>query len=94
MPGFTPGLPIGCDPGLTAFSVGIAAVLCRAGGAIALLPKREMLGGALARAAINRMHNVGLTGLRRAARIVWDTGYGVGAVVIGIVLSAIAMQVS
>ena len=90
---FTPGLPIGYDPGLTALSVVIAAVLCTAGFAIALMPKREMLGGALTGAAISAMHYVGMAGLRAPAQIVWDANYVVASVVIGIILSAVAMHV-
>ena len=89
---FQPGFPVGYDGGLTILSVAIAAVLCAAGFALALKPHSALYGGALTGAAISIMHYVGMSALRVPANAVWDANYVAASVIIGIVLTALAMH--
>jgi len=89
---FQPGIPVGYDIGLTALSVFIAAVLCGTGFALAFKPGLAMWGGALTGLAIGAMHYVGMWAVRVPAAAVWDVNYVTASVLIGIVLTALAMR--
>ena len=89
---FQPGIPMGYDIGLTILSVIIAAGLCGAGFAWALMPNAALFGGALTGAAIGSMHYVGMAAVRAPADAIWDPGYVTASVLIGIVLTALAMK--
>jgi signal transduction histidine kinase len=91
---FRPGLPVAHDAGLTILSVIVAAALCSLGFALALRPRGAALGGALTGAAISAMHYAGMTAVRISADAHWDLGYVVASVLIGVALSAAAMQVA
>ena len=91
---FRLGLPVGYDGGLTVLSVIIAAALCSLGFALALQPRCAAIGGALTGAAISAMHYAGMTAVRVSADAHWDMTYVVASVLIGVVLSAAAMQVA
>jgi len=88
------GLPVGYDAGLTALSVVIAATLCGAGFALALSRFGAIVGGAVTGAAISAMHYVGMAGVRLPADAVWDPRYVVASVIIGVVVTALAMHVA
>jgi signal transduction histidine kinase len=90
---FRPGLPVAYDGGLTILSVIIAAALCSVGFALALLPRGAALGGAFTGVAISAMHYAGMTAVRVSADAQWDRNYVIASVVIGVLLSAAAMQV-
>jgi signal transduction histidine kinase len=89
---FQPGIPVGYDEGLTILSVVIAAGLCSLGFAWALRPGQALLGGALTGAAISIMHYVGMSAVRVPADAVWDASYVTASVLIGVVLTALAMH--
>ncbi|HXJ00044.1 MAG TPA: MHYT domain-containing protein [Micropepsaceae bacterium] len=91
---FRPGLPVAYDGGLTALSVIIAVAMCSLGFSLAVQPRCAALGGALTGAAISTMHYAGMTAVRVSADAHWDGIYVVASVLIGVVLSAAAMQVA
>ncbi len=91
---FQTGLPVGYDPGLTILSVIVAAVLSAGGFHITLHPKRALLGGALVGAAISTMHYIGMAAVRAPADAVWDMNYVTASVVIGVILTAVAMHLA
>jgi signal transduction histidine kinase len=91
---FRAGLPVTYDGGLTALSIVIAVTLCSLGFALALRPGSAALGGALTGAAISAMHYTGMMAVRISASPHWDMGYVVASVVIGVGLSAAAMQIA
>ena len=90
---FNPGFPVGYDQGFTALSIVIAVLLCSAGFALSLRNGFAPVGGALTGAAISAMHYVGMAALRTPATAVWDHTYIVASVLIGVGLTAAAMQV-
>jgi len=92
---FRPGLPVAFDITLTALSVLIAIVLSGAGIAISIRDRRYALpGGAVVGLAVAAMHYTGMAALQLPAILVWDTGYVLASLVIGVTLSAAAYRVA
>ena len=90
---YRPGVAVAYDPTLTILSVGIAALLCGVGFALALGRPGPMIGGAVTGAAIGAMHYVGMAAVRIPALAIWDWHYVVASAVIGISAMALGMQV-
>ncbi|HVU19413.1 MAG TPA: MHYT domain-containing protein [Rhizomicrobium sp.] len=88
------GLPVTYDVQQTAFSAIIAAVLCGAGFKLALTRVGAASGGAVAGAAICAMHYAGMAAVRIPANAHWDLTYVVGSLVIGVVLTALALHIA
>lgn len=88
------GLPVGYEPGLTLLSVVIAIVVSTAGFSIAMSRPGPVAGGAITGAAISAMHYAGMASVRIPADAVWNLGYVAASVVIGIVMSALALHVA
>jgi signal transduction histidine kinase len=86
------GLPMGYDAGLTALSVIIAASMCAVGFGVALT--RPVIGGIITGAAISAMHYIGMAGVDLPAIAVWDMRYVAVSVVIGVMVTAIALPVA
>ena len=91
---FRSGLPVGYDAGPTVLSIIIAVALCSFGFAVSLKPKCAALGGAITGAAISVMHYVGMAAVRIPADAHWDMSFVAASVLIGVVLSALAMHVT
>ena len=89
---YEPGIPVGYDEGLTFVSAVIAIVLCTAGFAISLRKGYAAAGGAVAGAAIATMHYVGMAAVRLPAYPVWDASYVAASWIIGVLLTAITLQ--
>ena len=87
------GLPVGYDAAQTALSVIIAATMSGIGFTIAL-SRGALIGGAVTGAAISAMHYVGMSAVRMPALAVWDARYVVVSVIIGIVVTALGMQMA
>ncbi len=88
------GLPVGYDPGGTFASVVIAMTVSAVGFSLAVSRAGALAGGAVAGAAIAAMHYVGMNALRIGASPVWDPGFVVASIVIGVVLSALALHMA
>lgn len=89
---FETGLPLGFEPGLTAFSAVIAATLCGAGFALAASRAGGAVGGVVTGGAISAMHYTGMAALEVPARAVWDLPYMLASVLIGISLTGLALH--
>ncbi len=86
--------PVTLDPVLTIASLMVAMVGCFMGFAVAAWGRHEAygaVGGALFGAAIAAMHFTGMTAYRVDGIVEWDMVYVVTAIVMGIVLSSVAV---
>jgi signal transduction histidine kinase len=88
------GLPVAYDVPLTALSVLIAATVSGVGFALAFSRAGAAVGGAVTGAAICFMHYTGMAAVRIPAQAYWDPGYVVASLLIGVVLTAIALHFS
>ncbi|HMG47349.1 MAG TPA: EAL domain-containing protein [Allosphingosinicella sp.] len=90
---FQPDLPVGYDFGLTLLSVAAAILINGAGWWVALRGTRwsALAGGALLGGGIGTMHYIGMSALNMAGWLVWDRGFVLVSILIGIVLSAAAL---
>src|SRR5262249_46776065 len=68
-------------------------ILCAGGFLLALQKGFAWIGGGLTGAAISLMHYVGMAALQIPAMAVWDSSYVVASVLIGVLLSSVAMKV-
>ncbi len=86
-------IPVTYDLGLTAASLMIAALA--AVGAFALCSKGDVfstvVGGAILGLGISCMHFTGMHSLAIAGHLEWDLNYAAAAVILGVVLSVLAM---
>jgi signal transduction histidine kinase len=94
MLGYQTGLPVAYDVSQTVLSALVAASLCGLGFRIALTKAGPVIGGGIAGVAISAMHYIGMAALEIPARLIWDSRYVVASLVIGIVASAVALQVA
>ena len=85
------GLPIAFAPGLTVLSAVIAMTLCGAGFAIALRINGA-LGGIVTGSAISAMHYIGMAAVEMPARAVWNAGYVISSVLIGVSMTGLALH--
>jgi diguanylate cyclase (GGDEF)-like protein len=90
---FQPDLPVGYDFGLTLLSVAAAVLINGAGWWVALRAARwsALAGGALLGGGIGTMHYIGMSALNIAGWMVWDRGFVLASILIGIALSAAAL---
>jgi signal transduction histidine kinase len=88
------GLPVVYDIRQTAFSAVIAAALCGAGFRLALTRVGPAAGGAIAGAAICAMHYAGMAAVRIPATPHWNIGYVAASLLVGIVLTSLALQIA
>ncbi len=91
---FKSALPISYDVALTALSIGAAIVIATAGFAIALETRFRLMGGAVLGAAVATMHFLGMEALRGPVVVQWETDFVVASLVLGIALSALALNVA
>jgi diguanylate cyclase (GGDEF)-like protein len=90
---YQPDLPVGYDFGLTLLSVAAAVLINGAGWWVALRGTRGsvLAGGALLGGGIGTMHYIGMSALNMAGWLVWDRGFVLVSIALGIVLSAAAL---
>ncbi|HEY8699330.1 MAG TPA: MHYT domain-containing protein [Rhizomicrobium sp.] len=88
------GLPVAYDVWLTALSVVIAASISALGFTLAFSRMGPAFGGAVTGAAISAMHYTGMAAVRIPAVASWDVGYVVASLLIGILLSALALHIA
>jgi signal transduction histidine kinase len=88
------GLPVAYDVWLTALSVVIAASVSALGFTLAFSRLGPALGGAVTGAAISAMHYTGMAAVRISAVASWNAGYVVASLLIGILLSALALHIA
>jgi diguanylate cyclase (GGDEF)-like protein len=90
---YQPDLPVGYDFGLTLLSVAAAILITGAGWWVALRSTRwsALAGGALLGGGIGTMHYIGMSALNMAGWLVWDRGFVLVSIALGIALSAAAL---
>ena len=90
---YQPDLPVGYDFGLTLLSVAAAILITGAGWWVALRGTRwsALAGGVLLGGGIGTMHYIGMSALNMAGWLVWDRGFVLVSIALGIVLSAAAL---
>ncbi len=96
MLGFEAGVPVGFDPTLTILSLLTAVLGSTIGFAIAesrLSRFAPVVGGAVVGLSIGAMHYIGMFGYRVQGTIFWNQGFLIASVVIGVVLSALALHI-
>jgi signal transduction histidine kinase len=89
---FNPGLPLGYELGLTALSIAIAMSMSWISFAITLRFRSPIIGGMIFGTAIGAMHFTGMEALSAPARLHWDVAFVDAALIIGILFSALALQ--
>ena len=92
---YEPGLPIGYDLPLTALSIIAAMVISGVGWSIMLRPERwvPLVAGAVIGSSIFTMHYIGMSAVKMAGVIIWDSRLVAASVVIAIALSTAAIVV-
>ena len=90
---FDPGFSVGYDITQTILSALIAFTLCTLGIGLWLSPLGAIGGGAVVGAAIALMHFTGMTALRGAFEMTWDSAYVAAAVLFGVAGSIAALYV-
>lgn len=90
---YSPGLPVAYDGTLTFLSI-IVAVVVSAAGFLVALDRSPIFGGAIAGTAICTMHYLGMAAVRIPARPQWDGRYVAASVVIGVGVTAIALELA
>jgi diguanylate cyclase len=96
MLGFEAGVPVGFDPTLTILSLLTAVLGSTIGFAIAesrLSRFAPVVGGAVVGLSIGAMHYIGMSGYRVQGTIFWNQGFLIASLVIGVVLSALALHI-
>jgi signal transduction histidine kinase len=88
------GIPVGYDMSLTLFSILIAAAVSSGGFALTISRIGPAIGGAIIGMAISAMHYEGMEAVRVPADAIWSLPYVVASVVIGVVLTAVAMHIA
>jgi len=88
------GLPVAFDAPLTGLSILIAAALCALGFWVSLTRVGGAAGGAIVGVAISGMHYVGMAAVRMPAQGHWNTSYVVASIVIGVLASALALELA
>jgi len=91
---YRPGLPVSYDAPLTALSILIAASLCALGFCVCLTRAGGALGGAITGVAISAMHYTGMLAVRMPAQSHWRASYVIASIAIGVLASALALQVA
>jgi signal transduction histidine kinase/DNA-binding response OmpR family regulator len=88
---FHSGMPMDYDISGTILSALIAITLCAVGFGLALSKAGPVIGGALTGAAIAAMHYAGMGAVRIPADIVWQPGFVIASIIIGIGGGALAL---
>lgn len=89
---FKSAMPISYDVGLTGLSILAAISIATSGFAIAIETRFRLLGGAVTGGAVATMHYLGMEALTGPVTVHWNAGYVVASLVVGIVLSALAVH--
>jgi signal transduction histidine kinase len=94
MLGYQAGLPVAYDLPRTVLSALVAALLCGVGFRVALTKAGPIVGGVIAGVAISAMHYIGMAALEMPARLIFDFRYVAASWILGIVASAVALQIA
>ena len=88
------GLPVGYDLWQTGLSAVIAASLCALGFRLALTPLGGAVGGTVTGLAISAMHYIGMAAVRIPAVAHWDETYVIASVIVGVVATAVGLEIA